>query len=195
MEIDMTGFKTGSMVFVVALMLLAGAPIAVCQDAATVPSLIKFSGAVESASNHVIGVTFALYKDERERIPLWIETQNVLLDDTGRFDVQLGATVPEGMPKELFASGEARWISVQPQGQPEQPRVLLLSVPYALKAADAQTLGGLPASAFVLANSGQHPLQPGRLEDAVAHAGAALSQAASTVTTKGGTANTLPLFT
>src|SRR5207245_7367940 len=33
----------------------------------------------------------------------------------------------------------------------EQPRVLLLSVPYALKAADAETIGGLPPSAFVLA--------------------------------------------
>jgi hypothetical protein len=32
--------------------------------------------------------------------------------------------------------------------------VLLLSVPYALKAADAQTLGGLPASAFVQAFPG-----------------------------------------
>ena len=28
---------------------------------------------------------------------------------------------------------------------------MLLSVPYALKAGDAQTLGGLPASAFMLA--------------------------------------------
>lgn len=28
--------------------------------------------------------------------------------------------------------------------------VMLLSVPYALKAEDAQTLGGLPASAFML---------------------------------------------
>ncbi len=37
------------------------------------------------------------------------------------------------------------------QGQVEQPRVLLVAVPYALKAADADTIGGKPASAFVLA--------------------------------------------
>lgn len=37
-------------------------------------------------------------------------------------------------------------------GQEEQPRVLLVAVPYALKAGDAETIGGLPASAFVLAN-------------------------------------------
>ena len=37
------------------------------------------------------------------------------------------------------------------QGQVEQPRVLLVAVPYALKAADADTIEGKPASAFVLA--------------------------------------------
>ena len=31
------------------------------------------------------------------------------------------------------------------------PRALLASVPYALKAGDAQTLGGLPASSYVTA--------------------------------------------
>jgi hypothetical protein len=34
----------------------------------------------------------------------------------------------------------------------EEPRVLLASVPYALKASDADTLGGKPLSSFVLAN-------------------------------------------
>src|SRR5207244_1089182 len=36
-------------------------------------------------------------------------------------------------------------------GAGEQPRVLLVTVPYALKAADADTVGGMPASAFLLA--------------------------------------------
>jgi hypothetical protein len=55
------------------------------------------------------------------------------------------------LPQDLFASGDARWLGVQVQGQQEQPRVMLLAVPYALKAADAETIGGLPPSAFVLA--------------------------------------------
>ena len=45
------------------------------------------------------------------------------------------------------------WLGVEGQDIQETPRVLLVSVPYALKAADAETLGGLPASAFVLASS------------------------------------------
>ncbi|MGA9898829.1 MAG: tail fiber domain-containing protein, partial [Terriglobales bacterium] len=40
------------------------------------------------------------------------------------------------------------------QGQDEQPRVMLLAVPYALKAGDATTIGGLPPSAFMLAAPG-----------------------------------------
>src|SRR5579864_9559432 len=52
---------------------------------------------------------------------------------------------------EFFSSNEARWVGVRLQGQNEQPRVLLVSAPYALKAADAETLGGKPLSAFQLA--------------------------------------------
>jgi len=49
----------------------------------------------------------------------------------------------------------ARWLGVQPAlpSVGEQPRVLLVGVPYALKAADAETLGGKPASAFMLTGS------------------------------------------
>jgi hypothetical protein len=61
--------------------------------------------------------------------------------------VQLGATKPDGLPLDLFSSDDARWMGVSVNGGQEQPRVLLLSVPYALKAADAETIGGLPPSA------------------------------------------------
>ena len=80
-----------------------------------------------------------------------METQNVMADAKGNYTVQLGATKPDGLPLDLFTSGEARWLGVRVNGGEEQPRVLLLSVPYALKAADAETVGGLPASAFILA--------------------------------------------
>ena len=97
-----------------------------------------------------------------------------------------------GLPKELFVSGEARWLGVQPEGQAEQPRVLLLSVPYALKAADAETIGGLPPSAFVLAASPTN----------VASAPSTSAALASTATTQApatqaptSTLNFIPIFT
>ncbi|HKW26697.1 MAG TPA: hypothetical protein VJN48_13005, partial [Terriglobales bacterium] len=115
---------------------------------------MRFSGAVKNGGGPqtgVAGVTFLLYKDQEGGAPLWIETQNVKLDSAGHYIAFIGSTKTDGLPIELFSSGEARWLGVQVEGQPEQPRVLLLSVPYALKAADAETLGGKPASAFSLA--------------------------------------------
>jgi hypothetical protein len=131
------------------------APILCAQQAAVVPTLVNFSGALNNASGKpftgTVGVTFYLYKDQQGGSPLWMETQNVAFDKNGRYTVVLGSTTSQGLPTNLFASGEARWLGVQAQGQAEQPRVLLLSVPYALKAGDAQTVGGLSPSAFMLA--------------------------------------------
>jgi hypothetical protein len=131
---------------------VSGVPAA----AAQVPRLVKFSGAVKDAGGKPVsgmaGIAFALYQDQQGGTPLWIENQNVQPDATGHYTVWLGATKNDGVPVELFASGQARWLGVQVEGQPEQARVLLAAVPYALKAGDADTLGGRPASAYLLAS-------------------------------------------
>jgi hypothetical protein len=125
------------------------------QSSAPVPRLVNFTGKAADAQGKPIagiaGVTFAIYKDQYEGAPLWLETQNIQADAKGNYTAQLGATKPDGLPLDLFSSGDARWLGVTVNGGHEQPRVLLLSVPYALKAADAETIGGLPPSAFVLA--------------------------------------------
>jgi hypothetical protein len=124
--------------------------------AAVVPRLVNFSGkAIDQGKTvtGVTGITFAIYSEETGGSPLWLETQNIQPDNRGNYTAQLGATKSEGLPLDLFTSGEARWLGARVNGGEEQPRVLLLSVPYALKASDAQTLAGLPASAFVLAGT------------------------------------------
>jgi len=123
---------------------------------ATVPPLIPFSSVASDEGgislSGVVSITFSLYAGQRGGAPLWMETQNnIPLDATGHYSVQLGITKPNGVPTTLFTTGEARWLGVRIAEQVEQPRVLLLSVPYALKAGDAATIGGLPPSAFVLA--------------------------------------------
>ena len=126
---------------------------ALSASAAAVPRLIKFSGTLLDAQDRPmagpVGVTFALYSQQTGGAALWLETQNVKPDASGVYTILLGANSANGVPAELFASGEARWLEVQVERQAEQPRVLLVSVPYALKAKDAETLGGKPASAFV----------------------------------------------
>ncbi len=122
-----------------------------------VPPVVKFGGVLTDASGKpvtgTVGVTFALYKDQEGGAPLWMETQNVQADKTGHYSVMLGSTSSHGLAGDLFVSGEPRWLGVQLQGQAEQPRTVLMSVPYALKAADAETIGGLPPSAFVKASA------------------------------------------
>lgn len=120
-----------------------------------VPRLIRFSGIVKDAEGKPatgsVQLTFSLYQFHDGGSPLWVETQSARLDSQGRYTVLLGAASPDGLPLDVFANGAARWLGVQPAlpGIGEQPKVLLVGVPYALKAADAETLAGKPASAFV----------------------------------------------
>jgi hypothetical protein len=123
--------------------------------AAQVPPFIQFSSVATDVNDKpltgIVGITFYLYAEQQGGTPLWLETQNVQPDKTGHYTVLLGSMTSQGLPASIFTFGEAHWLGVQVQGQDEQPRVLLVSAPYALKASDAETVGGLPASAFVLA--------------------------------------------
>ena len=155
-----------------------------------VPALVPYSGVVVEPDGKSLsvetGITFLIYKDQTGGEPLFTETQSVVPDATGHYTVRLGASMSSGIPLDLFSSGEARWLEVQVAGEKPQARVLLVSVPYALKAADAATLGGLPASAFARVNAN---------EAATAANSPAITPAAvSTVTTTGGTANQIPKF-
>lgn len=127
---------------------------------AAVPKLVRFSGSFRPANGppvqSVESVTLSVYRDQTGGTALWQEVQNVAVDAEGHYSLLMGATQNEGMPLDLFASGESRWLGAQfnRPGEVEQPRVLLVSVPYALKASDAETLGGRPPSAYLLAGSG-----------------------------------------
>ena len=124
---------------------------AVASVQAAVPRLIRFSGQVKDASG-TVGITFTLHKGQQDDNALWIETQNVQLDGSGKYTVLLGATKAEGIPTEMFTSGEAQWLGIRVENQPELPRVLLVSVPYALKAAEADTLTGHAPGDFITAD-------------------------------------------
>ena len=93
-------------------------------SSADVPHFVRFSGTAKDAHGKplsgTVGVTFALYKEEQGRSPLWLETQNVQADVNGHYTVYLGASKSGGLPQDVFVSGEARWLGVQPEGQAEQ---------------------------------------------------------------------------
>lgn len=120
--------------------------------AASVPRVVRVDGQFVPANGLPLEsaelVTLMIYSSQASETPLWEETQQVRLDAQGRFAVFLGATSAEGLPIGLFAPGETRWLGIRfsRPGEGEQARVLLTSVPYALRASDADTLGGLPPS-------------------------------------------------
>jgi len=131
---------------------------------ASVPNLIRYSGTLKDAqgaalvSTAPVGVTFAIYNRQDGGTAVWQEMQNVTPEANGEYSVLLGSTTATGLPDDLFSQQEQRWLGVQVQGQEEQARVLLVSVPYAFKAHEADTLGGLPASAFIqVPPSGESP--------------------------------------
>ena len=190
--------RTGCVVvgFLLLVASLGAQTSAISPAAAQVPPLIQFSNvATDEGGNTlsgVVSITFSLYSGQRGGEALWTETQNnVQLDPAGHYSVQLGITKPSGVPTALFTSGQARWLGVRIGEQAEEPRVLLLSVPYALKAGDAATIGGLPPSAFALATP------PGGADDSTSTSGsvpAADAPPAGSVSGSG-TADYVPLWT
>ena len=150
----------------------------------------------------VVGINFSMYSDSTGGAPLWQEVQNVRLDQQGRYTVLLGTSTAGGIPVELFSAGESRYLGVQPalSGETERPRVLMVSVPYALKASDAETLGGLPPSAFlraspVLSQSAGDPNNPKSQVVIAGGSGTGVPLPRDTgVTAPGGTVDTVPKF-
>ncbi len=165
---------------------------------AAVPRAVNYSATAKDAEGKalagVVGATFAVYAEQSGGPALWMETQNITSAANGRYAVVLGATQTAGLPPEVFSSGQGRWLGVRYNGGPEQPRVALLSVPYALEAGDAQTIGGLPPSAFMLASSAA-PAIAAHSDAATPAVTSPSPDTASNVTTSGGAVDTLPLWT
>ena len=133
----------------------------------TVPHFVKVNGTMTHTprvpANGTVAVRFTVYDQSTGGSALWQETQNIKTDEQGHYEILLGTNTTDGIPTGLFSSGEPRWLGVQilAPGFEEEPRILMVSVPYALQAENAQTLGGLPASAFVKAGSNTANLASG----------------------------------
>jgi hypothetical protein len=157
-----------------------------------VPHMIKFSGILLDGRGYPITlateVTFALYAQPSSdtNAALWKETQHVTPNEKGGYTIYLGSASANGLPTDLFSSATAQWLGAKVEGEQELPRVLLVSVPYALKAGDASMLGGLPVSAFALAGTAATESETA-VKPSVVPAG-------TTVTTTDGTTGYIPQF-
>ena len=118
-----------------------------------VPLIIPLAGDLKTPAGQprtgTVLVVISLYAEKDDAAPLWVENQTVTLDASGRYSLQFGITQAEGLPSHFFDTGVAKWVGVAVENEPEQPRMMLVSVPYAAKAANADSLAGRDATEFV----------------------------------------------
>jgi hypothetical protein len=126
------------------------------QKETAVPSptrTITLTSRLESSARHLypgqVEITFSIYRHADSTDALWAETQMVSVNEAGEFTASLGGKAG-GLPAELFLSGDARWLGVQPSGVQESPRALLMAVGYSIIAGNALQLNGRSGEDFLL---------------------------------------------
>lgn len=130
-----------------------------------VPPLIAYQGILVDSegrpvSDGVHKTTFRIYDALSGGSPLWEEMQE-LTTVSGVFSTLLGSETPFG---DVF-EWSPLYLAVQVGGDREmEPRQLLASVPFALRAATADTLDGLDSTAFARAEHGHEGLELGKTE-------------------------------
>ncbi|OGR76213.1 MAG: hypothetical protein A2X32_03000 [Elusimicrobia bacterium GWC2_64_44] len=125
--------------------------------AAAAPSQINYQGRlVDATGNPLSGsytLTFRIYDAASAGTTLWTEPQTLTVDN-GIFSAKLGSVA--NLPPSVF-SADTRYLGVTVGADAEMtPRVQLLSVPYAIYAASAASVGtpgqGVIISTFVQVN-------------------------------------------
>jgi len=112
-----------------------------------IPEMINYQGKLTDpdgvAIEGVITVEFSIYNLETGGSPLWSEAQDVTISH-GLFDVRLGTVEP--FPDSLDFSEEEYFIELSLGSDILEPRQLLTTVPFAFRAAIADSISG--GSAF-----------------------------------------------
>lgn len=127
-----------SLVLAVSALILAAS---ICP--AKVPLLLNYQGSVRlggsAPSDTTIQVSFAIYDSDTGGAQLWSETHDASLQD-GRFHVLLGSR--STLPDSLFTAPD-RYLGFMVSGSPEMaPRHRIVSVAYAIRAAEADDVAG-----------------------------------------------------
>ena len=116
------------------------------------PKLLNYQGKLTDENGPVTGtvsITFSIYDTPTGGAPLWSEPHDNVTVTDGLFNSILGSLNP--IDDAVLNSGE-RYFELTVNGEPIEPRQQVVSVLFALKAQDAETLEGHPASDFVSAS-------------------------------------------
>jgi hypothetical protein len=160
-----------------------------------VPQQVRYSGKLGTRAGDTVEAVFRIYASAEGGEPLWTETQKLSIGEDGSYSVLLGSADPKGLSQTVFSGGVARWLGVSVERGAESDRVMLASVPYAMKSADAEALAGHAASDFVT----QEQLSALALQSSHANQSTsptpAFSPETSGTVTGSGTTGTIPIWT
>lgn len=112
----------------------------------SVPGQINFQGILKDSqgkpvTSSSLSIAFSIYADQTTTVNLWTETQSGVSIEGGLYSVQLGSVNPIG--SSIF-DGSTRYLGIAVGSYPEMsPRLPLISVPYAYRAAVADSSGSL----------------------------------------------------
>ena len=125
--------------------------LVVAAEAVAIPLKINYQGKLVDGSGTPLGGThdavFRLYDAPVSGAMLWSDSATVASDADGIFSVVLGGDHPM-----VTGLGDACWLEIEIDGEILAPRREMVSVPYALRAAAADSLDGLTAEAFAAAD-------------------------------------------
>ncbi|HET7436332.1 MAG TPA: hypothetical protein VFN10_16600 [Thermoanaerobaculia bacterium] len=147
--------------FAVAVLSLAALSVAAAgrdgeRQLAVAPTIVPLSGELLTAAgaprSGAVRLVVTIYASRDSNEPLWSEEQQADVDASGHYSIKLGSATEGGIPRDVFHESDGRWIGIAEKNDLEQPRFLIVSVPYAARAYEAETVGGKSASDFVLAD-------------------------------------------
>jgi hypothetical protein len=124
--------------------------VAVGLTSAEIPRKINYQGRITDSvtgvplpGGHIM--VLRIYNAMDDGDLLWSEQQNVAADSAGVFSVTLGAVTPINI-----AFGGPCWLEVETDGEILLPRRELVSVPFAFRSLNSDSLGGLSSASFSL---------------------------------------------
>jgi len=125
--------------------------LVVAAGAAAIPLKINYQGKLVDGLGMPLGgahdAVFRLYDAPVSGTMLWSDSATVASDADGIFSVVLGGDHPM-----VTGLGDSCWLEIEIDGEILVPRREMVSVPYALRAAAADSLDGLTAEAFAAAD-------------------------------------------
>lgn len=122
------------------------------ESAHAVPDTISFSAAVRDQHGPVAGAvntTFRMFDVPSGGAPIWEEHHPSVPVEEGIFNVELGSLAEEVLD-ELVFDGSRLYLEIVIEGDVMQQRIAIQAVPYAYRAATADTLDGHGADDFLL---------------------------------------------